>query len=58
MAVYLGSSGNAFVSLDGYALVDYNGVLLTATQSSNKFKIIIDNVVYRLNINLPIKESE
>lgn len=59
MAVYLGLSNNGtFVSSDGYALQDSNGLFLTALPSTSKLKIILNGVAYRLNIELPVKESE
>ena len=59
MALYLGVSNNGtFVSSDGYALQDSNALSLTALPVTNKLKIILNGVVYRLNVKLPEKESE
>lgn len=59
MAVYLGISNNGtFVSSDGYALQDSDGLSLTALSATNKLKVILNGIVYRVNINLPKKESE
>jgi hypothetical protein len=59
MALYLGvSNDGAFVTSDGYTLQDLNNLSLMAFPESNKFKIILNNVVYRLNVNLNTKESE
>lgn len=59
MALYLGlSNDGTFVSSDGYILQDINGLFLTAIPTTDKWKIIIDNVVYRLNINLDLKEDK
>lgn len=58
MALYLGiDNDGTFVSSEGYVLQDSNGLTLTALPVVNKRKIIIDNVVYRLNINMTAKES-
>lgn len=59
MAVYLGiSNDGTFVSSDGYTLQDSNDLSLTALSSVHKYKIILNNVVYRVNVNLNTKESE
>lgn len=59
MAVYLGVTNNGtFISSDGYKLQDSNGSLLTATPSSDKLKIILNNIVYNVNVNLIKKEAE
>lgn len=59
MALYLGVASNGtFVSSDGYRLQDSNGLYLTALSTSEKYKIILNNVVYRVNVKLPKKESE
>lgn len=59
MALYLGVANNGnFVSSDGYTLQDSDSLSLTALPMIVKRKIIINNVVYRLNVNLPKKESE
>jgi hypothetical protein len=59
MAVYLGVSNNGtFVSSDGYTLQDSNSVSLSASPAINKLKFVLNGIVYRVNINLPKKESE
>lgn len=59
MAVYLGVINNgAFVSSDGYTLQDVNSSSLNASPSTNKFRITLNGVPYRLNVKLPVKESE
>lgn len=59
MALYLGVTSNGtFVSSDGYALQDSDELSLTALPSTSKLKIILNGVAYRLNIELPVKESE
>lgn len=59
MAVYLGVSNNGkIISSDGYALQDSDALSLTALPSTSKFKINLNGVAYRLNIELPVKESE
>lgn len=59
MAVYLGiGNDGTFVSSDGYRLLDSNGLYLTALTTTDKYKIILNNVVYRVNLNLNTKESE
>lgn len=59
MAVYLGVVNNGtFVSSDGYALQDSNGISLSALPFTNKLKVIINGVAYRVNVNLPKKERE
>ena len=63
MALYLGITSNGtFVSSDGYTLQDSNDLVLAALPTSNKYKVILNNVVYRLNVNLNSnlnsKESE
>lgn len=58
MGLYLGVNSGTFVSADGYALYDANNISLTALSSTYKHKIILGNVVYKVNINLPTKESE
>lgn len=57
MALYLGiKSDGTILSSDGYKLRDANDVLLYAMTSVDKWKIMINDIEYRLNINL--KESE
>lgn len=59
MAIYLGiNNDGTFVSSDGYALKDSNELFLSATAASYRWKIILNNVVYHLNVNLDKKESE
>ena len=59
MAIYLGvANDGTFVSSDGYRLQDSNGLYLNAMQASDKWKIIIDNVVYRVNVNFSLKDGE
>lgn len=59
MAVYLGVSNNgSFVTSDGYRLQDSTGVPLTATPSTIKWNVVIDNIVYRVNVNLGLKDGE
>ena len=55
MALYLGiKNDGTFVSSDGYSLQDANGMSLFAMAVPDKWKIIINNVVYNLNL----KEDE
>lgn len=59
MALYLGiANDGTFVTSDGYRLQDSNGIYLDSLQTSDKWKIIIDNVVYRVNVNLSLKDGE
>lgn len=59
MAIYLGIvNDGTFVSSDGYSLRDSNNISLYAEQASDKWKIVLNNVVYRVNVNLDTKESE
>ena len=59
MALYLGIVNNGtFVSSEGYTLLDSNSLYLTAIPATNKHKIILNDIAYRLNIKLPAKESE
>ena len=59
MALYLGINNNgSFVSSDGYALQDSNGISLIALPETSKLKIMLNGVAYRLNVKLPKKESE
>jgi hypothetical protein len=59
MALYLGVANNGnFVSSEGYTLQDSDGFSLTALPMLVKRKIVINNVVYRVNIKLPEKESD
>ena len=61
MAIYLGIlNDGTFVTSDGYILQDTHGTALYAIPASDKWKIIINNEVYRLNIgsNLTLKEAD
>ena len=59
MAIYLGiANDGTFVSSDGYSLQDANNLSLYATQASDKWKVVLNNVVYRVKVNLDTKESE
>ena len=59
MAVYLGiTNDGTFISSDGYSLQDSNGLYLTAMPTTDKWKVILNNVVYNMNVNLTKKETE
>lgn len=59
MAVYLGiANDGTFVTSDGYSLKDANDLSLYAMQASDKWKIVLNNIVYRVNVNLNTKEAE
>lgn len=59
MAQYLGIINNGiFMSSDGYSLQDSNGLSLVAIPKTRKLKINLNDVVYRINVKLPAKESE
>ena len=59
MAVYLRiPNDGTFVSSDGYSLKDANDLSLYAMQASDKWKIVLNNIVYRVNVNLNTKEAE
>jgi hypothetical protein len=59
MAIYLGiTNDGTFVSSDGYRLLDANDLFLYAMQASDKCKVIIDNIIYRVNVNLSLKDGE
>lgn len=59
MAIYLGiANDGTFVSSDGYSLKDANDLSLYAMQASDKWKIVLNNIVYRVNVNLNTKEAE
>ena len=59
MAIYLGiANDGTFVSSDGYSLRDSNDLSLYAMQASDKWKIVLNNIVYRVNVNLNTKEAE
>ena len=59
MAIYLGiSNDGTFVSSDGYSLRDANDLSLYATPATYKWKIILNNVVYNLNVNFTTKEEK
>lgn len=51
-------NSDAFVSLDDYVLQDSEGVYLSVLSVVDKRKIIINNVVYRVMVNLDLKEGE
>ena len=53
MALYLGigNDGN-FITSDGYSLKDSNNLFLTATPESSKYKVILNNTVYKVILNL------
>ena len=56
MAVYLGVPNNGtFITSDEYKLQDSAGINLIATPSINEWNVVIDNVVYRVNINLDLR---
>ena len=59
MGVYHGISSNGmFVTADNYGLQDLDGKSLSSQPSTDKWNIVIDNIVYRLNIDLNTKESD
>ena len=59
MAIYLGIvNDGTFVSSDGYSLRDSNNISLYAEQASDKWKVILNGVAYRVKVNLDTKESE
>lgn len=59
MAIYLGIvNDGTFVSSDGYSLRDKNDLSLYAVQVTDKWKIVLNNVVYRVKVNLDTRESE
>ena len=59
MALYLGTSNDIkIISSDGYVLQDLDSLYLTALPSTSKFKINLNGIAYRLNIELPLKERE
>jgi hypothetical protein len=59
MAIYLGIvNDGTFVSSDGYSLRDANNISLYAEQASDKWKVILNGVAYRVKVNLDTKESE
>ena len=59
MAIYLGIvNDGTFITSDGYRLQDSTGLYLSALHASDKWKVIIDNVVYRVNVNLSLKDGE
>lgn len=51
-------NSDAFVSLDNYVLQDSDGFYLSVLSVVDKRKVIIDNVVYRIMVNLDLKEGE
>lgn len=59
MALYSGiNNDGTFVSSDYYRLLDINDLVLYALPESSKWKININGITYRLNVNLDTKESE
>ena len=59
MTVYLGiNNDGTFVSSDGYVLQDSNGLSLSATPMVSRWKVILNGVVYRMNINTNLKDGE
>ena len=59
MAIYLGIGNNGvFVTSDGYKLQDSTGATLIAAPSEDKWNIIIDNIVYQVNVNLGLRGDE
>lgn len=59
MALCLGVANNGtLVSSDGYTLKDSNNLSLTVLPMVIKRKVIINNIVYRVNVKLPKKEDE
>jgi hypothetical protein len=59
MALYLGVANNGtLVSSDGYTLKDSNNLSLTVLPMVIKRKVIINNIVYRVNVKLPKKKDE
>lgn len=59
MALHLGTSGNdRLMSSDNFRLQDSNGLYLNTLSTTNKFKIILGGVSYRINVKLAAKESE
>ena len=59
MAIYLGAlNDGTFVSSDGYRLLDSNDLLLCALPEESTWKINLNGIAYRVNVNLETKESE
>ena len=59
MALYLGVvNDGTFITSDGYTLQDSNGLSLYASPETTKWKIIINNIVYNLNVDLDFKDGE
>ena len=59
MGLYIGGGNNlTLLSSDNHILLDSNGLSMLALPEISKKKIILNNVVYRLNINLNSKEGE
>jgi hypothetical protein len=59
MSLQLGIASNgSFVTADGYKLQDSNGTHLSAAYIVNKFKVMINGVIYSFKVKLPKKESE
>lgn len=58
MALYLGiANDGAIISSDGYTLLDANNTVLSASSYVCAHKVLIGNVAYRVQINLPKKEN-
>lgn len=59
MAIYLGiANDGTFISSDNYRLQSSDGLFLCALPESSQRKINLNDVIYRLNVNLDTKESE
>lgn len=59
MAVYLGiKNDGTLITSDGYRLQDSDGLSLYALQATDKWKVILNNVVYNINVNSIKKEAE
>ncbi len=59
MALYLGvSNDGSFISSDGYTLKDSNNLFLRTIVTTHRHKIILNNVTYRVNVNLKKKDGE
>ena len=59
MALYLGvSNDGSFISSDGYTLKDSNNLFLRTIVTTHRHKIILNNVTYRVNVNLKKRDGE
>ena len=58
MPISVMTNNGTFVTADGYSLQDSNDTLLSAMPASTNYKIIIDNVAYRINVNLDLKDGD